>query len=366
MKSTLAVALMFWTLTASAGIGVVLDNKGSACEIQRGKTKMSGQKGAAVESMDTYITGSCVSNIQFKDDTKVRITENSKLLIDDFVFDPKKSDAGKLAIKAAMGTVRYTSGQIAKNNPQRVNIKTPTASIAVRGTDFTMTVDEAGQSLVVLVPSCKDESEQKQFEMDEQRCKVGKIEVTTNAGTVELDKAFEATFVMSNSIMPTPPVIMNTIESKINNNLILVRPPEVQRAIAAAGKSKREQELEELEAEAQRQMAQRIEKAREEKQETVVLPYTFATGAKGCNPSTSICVNWENPAGVDIQSRGRGVAFRKNEDHYAEVKTLGYSSNTSISITHDDQIDTIIIGSGDPNGNVVSIKQNTGVLKRPQ
>jgi len=368
MKSILAVALMFWTLTASAGagIGVVLDNKGSACEIQRGKTKMSGQKGAAVESMDTYITGSCVSNIQFKDDTKVRITENSKLLIDDFVFDPKKSDAGKLAIKAAMGTVRYTSGQIAKNNPQRVNIKTPTASIAVRGTDFTMTVDEAGQSLVVLVPSCKDESEQKQFEMDEQRCKVGKIEVTTAAGTVELDKAFEATFVMSNSIKPTPPVIMNTIESKINNNLILVRPPEVQRAIAAAGKSQRDKEEEELEAEAQRQMAQRIEKAREEKQETVVLPYTFATGAKGCNPSTSICVNWENPSGVDIQSRGRGIAFRKNEDHYAEVKTLGYSSNTSISITHDDQTDTIIIGSGDPNGNVVSIKQNTGVLKRPQ
>ncbi len=53
-----------------------------------------------------------------------------------------------------MGTIRYTSGQIAKNNPQQVNVKTPTASIAVRGTDFTMTVDEAGQSLVVLVPSC--------------------------------------------------------------------------------------------------------------------------------------------------------------------------------------------------------------------
>jgi hypothetical protein len=108
-------------------------------------------------------------------------------IVDDFVFDPKKSDAGKLAIKAAMGTVKYTSGQIAKNNPQRVNIKTPTASIAVRGTDFTMTVDETGQSLIVLVPSCKDEADVKQFEMDEQRCKVGKIEVTTGAGTVELD-----------------------------------------------------------------------------------------------------------------------------------------------------------------------------------
>lgn len=364
MRGLLSIALLAVTFNAWAGIGIVVDNKGTACEIQRNKSKLTGQKGAEVESMDTYVTGSCVSNIKFKDDTKVRITENSRLLIDDFVFDPKKSDAGKLAIKAAMGTIRYTSGQIAKNNPQRVNVKTPTASIAVRGTDFTMTVDEAGQSLIVLVPSCKDDKDVKQFEMDEQRCKVGKIEVTTSVGTVELDKAFEATYVMSATALPTPPVIMNTVESKINNNLILVKPQEVQRAIQAAGKSKRDQELEELEAEAQRQMAQRIERAKEELPTAEILPFTYATGAKGCNPSTNICVNWENPDGQDIQSRGRGVAFRKNEDHYAEVKTLGYSSNSTITIVHDDQADTTLIGSGDPNGNVIYIKQNSGVLKR--
>ena len=364
MNVLLSIALLLVTFNAWAGIGIVVDNKGTACEIQRNKTKVSGQKGAEIESMDTYITGACVSNIKFKDDTKVRVTENSRLLIDDFVFDPKKSDAGKLAIKAAMGTVRYTSGQIAKNNPQQVNIKTPTASIAVRGTDFTMTVDEAGQSLVVLVPSCKDEKDIKQFEMDEQRCRVGKIEVTTAAGSVELDKAFEATYVSSASVPPTPPTILNTIESKLNNNLILVKPPEVQRAIAAAGKSKREQEQEELEAEAQRQITQRIEKAKEEQQTATVLPFTFADGKKGCNPGTSICVNWENPDGASIQDKGKGVAFRKNEDHYAEVKTLGYASNTSITIVHDDQPDTIVIGSGDPNGNVVYIKQNSGVLKK--
>lgn len=366
MKLALTALLMLATLNAWAGIGSVSDTKGTACEIQRGKNKLPGQKGAEVESMDTYVTGSCVSNITFKDNTKVRITENSRLLIDDFVFDPKKSDAGKLAIKAAMGTIRYTSGQIAKNNPQRVNVKTPTASIAVRGTDFTMTVDEAGQSLVVLVPSCKDDKDVKQFELDEQRCHVGKIEVTTAAGTVELDKAFEATFVTSINIPPTPPVVMNTIESKINNNLILVRPPEVQKMIDKQGRSKREQEEEELEAEAQRQIARRIEKAKEEQPEASVMPYTYATGAKGCNPSTNICVNWENPSGADIQSRGRGVAFRKNEDHYAEVKTLGYSSNSTITIVHDDQPDTTVIGSGDPNGNVIYIKQNSGVLKRQQ
>jgi hypothetical protein len=220
----LLLALLLTVASPSwAGIGTVSENKGTACEVERNKKKMSGVKGAEIESMDTYTTGACVSNITFKDDTKVKVTENSRLVIDDFVFDPKKSDAGKLAMKVGMGTVRYASGQIAKNNPQQVNIKTPTATVAVRGTDFTMTVDETGQSLVMLVPSCKDEKDVKQFELDEQRCKVGSITVSTDIGSVTLDKAFEATYVTSTSMMPTAPVIVNTVEGKIGNNLIIVK-----------------------------------------------------------------------------------------------------------------------------------------------
>jgi len=362
MRSLLLALTLTLTSPVWAGIGTVIDNKGTACEVHRGKTKLSGIKGAEVESMDTYVTGSCVSNIKFKDDTRVRITENSRLLIDDFVFDPKKSDAGKLAIKAAMGTIRYTSGQIAKNNPQKVNVKTPTASIAVRGTDFTMTVDESGQSLVVLVPSCKDEKDVKQYELEENRCKVGKIDVSTLTGTVTLDKAFEATYVSSANMAPTPPTVLNTIEGKLNNNLILVKPPEVQRAIAAAGKSKKEQEEEEAQEEAQRQINRRIEQAKQTAS-TDVLPFTYADGKKGCNPSTSVCVNWEKPDSADMAGRGRGIAFRSNEDHYAEVKTQGYSSNTTVTIVHNDAAATEIIGSGDFGGNVVMIKQSLGTRK---
>jgi hypothetical protein len=363
----LAVVLCLLTATSSmAGIGVVADNKGNACEIQRNKNKLSGVKGSEIESMDTYVTGACSSNITFKDDTKLKVTENSRLVIDDFVFDPKKSDAGKLAVKVGMGTVRYASGQIAKNNPQRVAVNTPTATVAVRGTDFTMTVDETGESLVVLVPSCKEESEQKKYELDEQRCRVGKIEVSTQAGTVVLDKAFEATYVSSATGLPTPPVIVNTVESKINNNLIIAKPQEVIDAIKEHRKTQRDKELEELEAEAQRQMLQRIEKSREDLNKAELLPFTYDTGAKGCNPSTNVCVAWEKSDAPDIQSKGKGIAFRTNEDHYAEVKTSGYSSNTTVAIIHNDQYADAIIGDGSPGGNIVSIKQNTGVLRIPR
>jgi hypothetical protein len=364
MRVLLLALLLTLASPSWAGIGTVSENKGTACEVERNKKKLSGVKGSDIESMDTYTTGACVSSITFKDDTKVKVTENSRLLIDDFVFDPKASDAGKLALKVGMGTVRYASGQIAKSNPQQVNIKTPTATVAVRGTDFTMTVDEAGQSLVMLVPSCKDESEQKKYELEENRCKVGSIIVSTGVGSVTLDKAFEATYVTSNSMMPTAPVIVNTVEGKIGNNLIIVKPQEVVQAIKDAGRSKRDAELEELEADAQRQIAMRVEKGRE-KEAPVLLPDTFVDGKKGCNSSTSVCVAWEKNDNADIQSKGKGIAYRSNLDHYAEVKTTGYDSNTFVSISHNDQYAFTVVGSGDPGGNVVNIIQKTGVLRRP-
>jgi phosphopantetheinyl transferase (holo-ACP synthase) len=362
----LLLALLLTVASPSwAGIGTVSENKGTACEVERNKKKMSGVKGAEIESMDTYTTGACVSNITFKDDTKVKVTENSRLLIDDFVFDPKKSDAGKLALKVGMGTVRYASGQIAKNNPQQVNIKTPTATVAVRGTDFTMTVDETGQSLIVLVPSCKDDKDIKTYELEENLCKVGRIEVSTLSGTVVLDKAFEATYVTSANMNPTPPTVINTIEGKIGNNLIISKPMEIQMAIKEQSKTKQERELEEIEADAQRKISQRVKETNEEIENARILALEEALGKSGCNASTSVCVAWEKNDSSDIQSKGKGTAFRSNIDHYAEVKTTGYDSNTFVSISHNDQYAYTIVGSGDPGGNVVNIVQKTGVLRRP-
>ena len=330
----MALCLLAFT-NSWAAIGTVSDHKGTNCGIERNKQKLPGEKGAGVESMDIYTTGNCVSNITFKDDTKVRVNENSRLLIDDFVFDPKASDAGKLAMKVGAGTVRYASGQIAKNNPQKVAITTPTATIAVRGTDFNMTVDESGASLVILVPSCKDERDVKKYELEENKCKVGKIDVSTLVGTVTLDKAFEATFVASANMTPTTPVVLNTVEGKIGNNLILVKPAEIQRAIKDSGKTKKEQEDDDAEAEAARRLAMMVkESAPVEK--PVALPITFADGKPGCNPKTSVCVIWEKADAPDMQSRGKGTAFRQTDnDHYAEIKTQGYSSNTTVMCVHD-------------------------------
>jgi hypothetical protein len=107
----------------------------------------------SVESNDLIETGKGLTNITFDDNTQVKIKENSKLIIDDFVYDSKPRSVNRLALKVALGTVRYASGGIAKNNGKHVDIQTPVATIAVRGTEFSMVVNEIGGSTVILLPN---------------------------------------------------------------------------------------------------------------------------------------------------------------------------------------------------------------------
>jgi hypothetical protein len=358
------VFFLLFVNNAVAGIGAVSEAKGTACSIERNKEKLAGDKGASIESMDAYITGGCVSNLLFKDDTKVKVTENSRLVIDDFVYDPKQSDAGKLTLKVGLGTVRYASGQIAKANPQQVGIQTPTATIAVRGTDFTMTVDETGQSLIVLLPSCKDDKDVKQYELQENVCKVGKIVVENDAGAVTLDQAFHATYVQSRTLAPTAPEVISIVESKINNNLIVSAPREIVNAVKQAARTKKDEEQEDLEKEAARRLANQVAKTQETIAARIEQIVETALPTPQCNPTTNVCVQWEQPSAEGTQ-KGKGVAYRITPDeHYAEVKTQGYSSNTLVSINQNDTAASAMIGDSGGGTNTISITQSTGVSKR--
>jgi len=205
----------------NAAIGVVTEQNGMA-EIQRDKASIPSNVNSGVEMNDAVVTAKARVGITFEDDTKVEITEQSKLVIDDFVYDPAHGDAGKLGLKVAIGTARYASGQIAKDNPQSVKIETPTATIGVRGTDFSMTVDELGRSLIILLPSCP--VGYKNIDKD---CVTGKIDVTTDMGTVYLDKPFQATSTSAKEQNPSKPVILALSPEQINNMLILQPPKKV-------------------------------------------------------------------------------------------------------------------------------------------
>lgn len=161
-----------------------------------------------IESMDTVRTGAGRVKIVFVDQSTVSVTEQSKLVIDSFVYDPNPKKS-KMALKFASGTIRFATGKgMPKNN---INLRTPSATIAVRGTDFTSTVDDFGKSLIILLPEADGS--------------VGEITVTNAAGSVILNRAFQATMVNTFDSAPSKPVILNLSLDMIDN-MMIVSPPE--------------------------------------------------------------------------------------------------------------------------------------------
>ena len=211
-----------------ATIGEVSIISGSAViDRQDGDKGITVKKELDVLSYDTVKTGNGKVGIEFIDDTRVDVTEHSKLVIDEFVYDPN-TKTGSLSLKASLGTVRYASGQIAKNSKQNVKISTPTATIAVRGTDFAMTVNEIGGSTIVLLPSCDGNG----------NCYVGEIEVQTDAGFVIMNQAFQATIVDTMESKPLKPVLLDLDIDMINNLLIVSQPKEIEAGIEEERKLK--------------------------------------------------------------------------------------------------------------------------------
>ena len=210
--------LILTTLPArsNTSIGDVTLSKGNSVIEREDKEEIKVEKNLDVFSYDTVKTGKGQVAIEFVDDTRVDVTQHSKLIIDEFVYDPN-TKTGKLSLKAGLGTIRYASGQIAKNSPTSIKIQTPTATIGVRGTDFSMTVDEIGSSTIILLPSCDTTG----------ACYVGEISVESDAGQVILNQAFQATVVDTISSSPMKPVTLGLDENMINNLLIISRPDEI-------------------------------------------------------------------------------------------------------------------------------------------
>jgi len=221
MRKLLLLVLFSISLDSTASVGTITEQTSVPGSILRASKTLPGTKGQGVEMADAIATTKGKVGITFEDQTKVEVNDNSKLVIDDFVYDPKKG-SGKLAMKFTAGTVRYASGAIAHNDPSKVALNTPSATIAVRGTDFSATVDETGASTIVLLPSCP-----LGWVDIERDCKTGAIDVMNEAGSVSLTKPFQGTKVENRNTAPMKPAILNLTLDTINNLLIISPPKEI-------------------------------------------------------------------------------------------------------------------------------------------
>jgi hypothetical protein len=195
-------------IVESTGIGSVLRNN----------TEIGNDVGTGIVLYDEAITGNGRMLIEFLDDEELALTEHTQVYIDEVYYDPNPS-LSKMSLRMMQGTARFASGAGQKINKSNIDIRTPTAQIAIRGTDFTTTIDELGRSLIVLLPDRFGDSS-------------GEITVINDGGEIVLDKAFQATMVASFDSPPTSPVtITNLTVNQIDNMFIVAPPPAVEQAV---------------------------------------------------------------------------------------------------------------------------------------
>jgi hypothetical protein len=196
-----------------ADIGDISELNGSA-QIVRNKTSNTAALKLGIQTNDEAITKNGRMAITFLDTSTVRLTEHSQLVVDEYIYDPDPSKS-KMSLNFALGTARFITGNLNRIDKQNIKLSTPTANIAIRGTDFTATVDELGRSLIILLPDAFGLSS-------------GEIEVVTATGSVLLNKPYQATTVDVFENAPSKPVVLDLTLDIIDNMLIVTPPKEEQ------------------------------------------------------------------------------------------------------------------------------------------
>ena len=213
---------------AAEPIGGVIEQSGKAGSIVR----LSGEELTAnlqtdIVSFDEVETENGRLKIQFVDETQVSLTEHTYMEIDEYVYDPDPSKS-KMALNFVQGTARFATGGLGLVPKENIQIQTPTATIGIRGTEFTTTGDELGRSLVILLPdaNCDDK-----VKLEEGCRPSGSITVTNDGGTVTLEEAFQAVMVSTFEQSPTQPVTLVDLDlNQIDNMFIVSKPEEIVKA----------------------------------------------------------------------------------------------------------------------------------------
>ena len=339
IKLALVAILSLSAGNAIAEIGKITTHEGSGEVIRKDGGRLVASLSLNIHSYDDVRTGNGRIEITFDDDSTVKMSPNSKLVIDEFVFDPNPKKS-KMAFKVAAGTARFATGKLGLVDKNKIKIRTPTATIGIRGTDFTTTVDEIGRSLVVLLPDADGV--------------VGEVVVESLVDSVVLTQAFEATMVSMAEAPPTEPVILDMNENLMSE--LLVEEAEEEAEVVedqeyedntfldqneldddVFSEEEEDEEVEEEIGDEDRKELDKLLKELDKKEKEKAQTFTIKGTAIGLDPVTKI-----NTVVKDNQ-----VIFERKVNNRVRLK-LDKAGSYSITLRDGDPV-TVIVGSGESN-----------------
>ncbi|MCW5750302.1 MAG: FecR domain-containing protein [Alphaproteobacteria bacterium] len=185
-------------LVAQAGggvgtaIGEIKQIVGSAT-VTRGGQTIQLQEGTPVQQGDQLRTGAGSKvTVQFSDGTTFSLDANARMVLDRMVFDPGTKQGNSL-FSVLQGAFVFVSGDIAKTDPSQMLVRTPVATIGIRGTGVGGEVRGEGfvNSFTILT---------------------GIIVLINGAATIVLDEVGESVRVTGNNQVFSDPVILTPDE----------------------------------------------------------------------------------------------------------------------------------------------------------
>ena len=146
---------LFWRIGAIASLSGLLSTPalaenlvvGAAASVVRHVEGISGPDVRLLKMSDKVFFNEVIvtqsdsaSKIEFPDETHLTVGPDSRVTIDAFVYDPTGKNS-KMVVNATLGVARFVTGKMGSAAYQ---IKTPTTTIGVRGTQLTVNVQEDG------------------------------------------------------------------------------------------------------------------------------------------------------------------------------------------------------------------------------
>ena len=137
----LMLTAMWLAAPARADVGQIKVATGQVSVDRKGQS-LPGKVGMPLETDDVVRTGVDGSvGITMRDNSLLSAGPNSILSLERFEFDPITNE-GRFDAQLRRGTLAVVSGRIAKKTPQAMTVRTPSAVLGVRGTEFVVSVDD--------------------------------------------------------------------------------------------------------------------------------------------------------------------------------------------------------------------------------
>jgi len=136
-----ALAVLVGPSASAAEIGQIKIAKGEVTIERKGETTPA-KVGTRLETADVLRTGADGSiGITMADNSLLSAGPNSILSLDKFDYDPT-TNQGKFDARLQKGSLAVISGRMAKQSPDAMTVRTPSAILGVRGTEFAVSVND--------------------------------------------------------------------------------------------------------------------------------------------------------------------------------------------------------------------------------